>query len=98
LWPPVGGLEEGKVFLDRINRIDRIRNKFILYSLYPLHPVNPVNPVKRKSLTPYKYVSGDRFVRETRSFDLTITRTPPLSVSRILIECHPHLSAKTHIY
>jgi hypothetical protein len=38
----VGG---GKVFFDRINRIDRIRNKNFLYSLYPLHPVNPVNPV-----------------------------------------------------
>jgi hypothetical protein len=80
---------------DRINRMKRIKSIKKNIISYPVNPVNPLNPVKRKSLTPHKNISRDRFVRKTRSFDLTIDRTPPFSVSRLLIECHPHLSAKT---
>ena len=89
------GWRRGRSFLDRINRIDRIRNKIILYSLYPLHPLNPVNPVKIKSLTPPKNFSEDRARPKPGSFDLTIIRTHPFRVFRLLIECHPHLSAQT---
>jgi hypothetical protein len=50
LWPPVGGLEEGKVFFGQDQQDEEDKMNFISYPFNPFNPVNPVN--KKRGIPP----------------------------------------------